>query len=170
MTSREQRIGRTHRRLLRTLLVGVAAMVATVMGVTSAQAAPGSYGGYGGLAHEGVYPTGNHACGGTGWSQPVASKKYVYEGRTLTIRLCYNPSYGAYARLDGAKVNDGRCAAFTDRTFYANDKSSFATVYETVDGGVGFAYTMVANNLNGRLARAAVHCNGGPAVAQTAWY
>jgi hypothetical protein len=46
-------------------------------------------------------------------------------------------------------------------------------VQETVDPGINFAYTMVGNNLSGRLSRAALAC--GPSaprkvIARTSWY
>ena len=85
-------------------LAGAAA--ALVLVAVPAQAAPHAMNGYGNLPHERQYPTGNHACGGSGWSQPVSARSGSFAGRTYTIRLCYNPAYGAYARLDGAAVND----------------------------------------------------------------
>lgn len=149
----------------------IGASAAIVAAALPAQAASYYYHGYGNLPHEKVYPTGNHACGGTGWSQPVAAQRGTYAGRTYTIRLCYNGSYGAYARLDGAAVNDTRCWIVLDRSIKTNDTTSVpASVAETVDGGVGYAYTKVGNNLDRRVARAALVCGNGVAVVRTSWY
>jgi len=156
--------------ILRVVGIGAAAAAVGVLGVNPAEAASFHDGNYGTFAHEGRYPTGNHACGGKGWSQPVRAKRYHFHGRTLTIRLCYNNSYGAYARLDGARVNDSRCYAILDRSNHPHETRSFSSVDETVDDNVGYAYTKVGNDLHGRLARAAVICGGGPGVVQTSWY
>lgn len=156
--------------ILRVAGIGAAAVAVGVLGINPAQAASYRDGNYGTMAHEGAYPTGNHACGGSGWSQPVAAKSYRYRGRTLTIRLCYSNSSGAYARLDGAAVNESQCEAILDRSDSPHETRSFSSVWETVDDNVGYAYTRVGNDLHGRLARAAVYCDGGPFVAQTAWY
>lgn len=159
------------RMILRAVGAGAAAVAVGVLGLSPAQAASYHNGNYGSMAHENAYPNGNHACGGGyGWSQPVQAKSYRFGGRTLTIRLCYSNSYGAYARLDGAAVNDSRCKAILDRSNSAHETRSWSSVWETVDGGVRYAYTKVGNDLNGRLARAAVYCDGGPGVVQTAWY
>ncbi len=161
-----------HRNLVRVLGVGVAAASLGVLGLAPAQAVSYHNGNYGSMAHENAYPNGNHACGGGhGWSQPVSAKSYRFAGRTLTIRLCYSNSYGAYARLDGAAVNDSRCKAILDRSNSPHETKSWSSVWETVDSNVGYAYTKVGNDLHGRLARAAVSCDGsGKAPAQTAWY
>lgn len=152
--------------------LGVAgAATAIVAAAIPASAAPYYYNGYGNLAHEKVYPTGNHACGGSGWRQAVSARSAKYHGRTYTIRLCYNGSYGAYARLDGAAVNDKNCWIVLDRSKKANDtKSVPASVAETVDSGVGYAYTKVGNDLHGRLARAALVCGNGTVPVRTSWY
>jgi hypothetical protein len=54
-----------------------------------------------------------------------------------------------------------------------NGGRTWSWVQETVDPGINFAYTMVGNNLSGRVSRAALAC--GPSaprkvIARTGWY
>ena len=158
---------------MKNLLIKVAAVASLALPAVTASAASWSYPNYGTYDHEGEYPNGNHACGGGfGWSQPVPEKKLAFAGRTYTIRLCYSDNYGAYARLDGAAKNDTRCVAVLHRSNTAST-GNYASVWESVDGNVTYAYTKVGNNLEGRLARAEMVCDGGKPsqkIVRTAWY
>lgn len=158
-------------------LIALVAALAVVMPVTPANARSLSSGNYGALANEGRYLNGNHQCdGGYGWRQVFATKRGVYDGRTYSLRLCYSPYYGVYARLDGAAVNDKRCVVFVNRSSTAGRQRSDGTIGETVDSNVGYAYTKVANNLDGRLAKARIICGSGAAIgegwiiADAGWY
>jgi hypothetical protein len=149
------------RKLLKILLVGLA-VAATILTTTApAEAASYTTGNFGKLYVNGVhisenyYPNGDHACdGGYGWYRPVPTLHPVWRGHTYTLRLCYSPYYGAYARLDNAIRNDPYCAAVLFR--FAPQGSG--AVNESVDSDVTYAYTKVGNNLDGRTAVASLEC------------
>jgi hypothetical protein len=147
----------------------VAAVGFLALSSVPASAAPYYYGHYGDRPGEGVYPSGNHACGLDGWVQPVKAVAKTYNGRTYTLRLCYKNGVGAYGRLDGAAVNDTHCSPFIIRGSAPGNKTEWAGVGETVDGNVNYAYTKVINDLNGYLASATLNCDG-VIQAATAWY
>ena len=141
---------------------GVCALLAFAI---SAQAKP-IYGvGYPRFKYEGSYP------------EHTPCRYHLQDSRTaqlgdrpVTLKYFYSGGCGSYARIDNAP---GDCSVFLDRTYnntYNNsDSSTWANVIETVDPGINFAYTKVGNNLNGRLSRAALVCNG-VLLNRTNWY
>lgn len=146
-----------------------AALVSFVTATPAAQAASGSGGNYGVYLYEGKYPA---VCNQWGLAR---STSVGYAGRTVYLKLYYRAGCGAYARIDNAPQG---CRAYTDRydgpdagqyfgTF--NNPRSYANVWEDVDPGIDYAYTMIADNYNGRVARGALVCNGS-VIVRTTWY
>jgi hypothetical protein len=127
--------------------VGVVAAGALAAGAP-AQAAPLQSGDYGKYAHEGKYP--EH----TGVKfRLIARRTATHAGRTVTLKVFYSPRVGTFARIDNAPRD---CIVVVDRT--PGTQQITGVVGETVDAGISFAYTRVANNLQGRLARGALMC------------
>ena len=154
-------------RLLRVGALLGAASALVLLGAQPASAAPYYYGYYPLWANENAYPNGDHNCGGGyGWFTAKTVTK-AYGGHTYTVKLCYSNSYGAYGRISGGAVNDPTCSVLTYRK--NADGSQLGGVGETIDSGLTWAYTKIANDLNGRLANAVLWCNGAT-QASTGWY
>lgn len=150
----------------------VAAVVAFCLQPSAAQAAPSSSGNYGALAYEGSYPT-IAGCSGTFFlpsDVPRGSVQYAgWQGRQVKLEFYYSNRCGAYGRISNAPQG---CSVIVHRDSNG-DRISDGAVSESVDPGIDFAYTKMANNLNGRLAKATLVCrdvNGSWALAYTDWY
>lgn len=155
------------------MTLAAAGVVATSLftAAPGAQAASGYSGNYGAYGGEGVYPT--TGCGP--WNL-ARSTSAGYAGRTVYVKLYYSGKCGAYARIDNAPQG---CRAYADRydggdagSFfgtYRDPSAGWANVWEDVDPGINYAYTKMANDLNGRVARAALVCNN-TIVTRTTWY
>lgn len=131
--------------------------------VPSAQAAPFNSTGYPRFAYEGRYPE-STPC--SGHFRQVGGTRYAsWKGRTVSLRYFYSNGCGSFARIDNAPRD---CAVWTDRTPGRN-RSNWAWVRETVDPGINFAYTKMANNLSGRYSRGALECSG-HLLTRTSWY
>jgi hypothetical protein len=145
-----------------TSLVAVAAFAALAIAVP-AQAAPSHGPGYPAFAHEGRYPEATPCS-----YRLQQSRRASWGGRTITLKYFYSGGCGSFARIDNAPRD---CVALLDRS--TDGGRTWSWVQETVDPGINFAYTMVGNNLSGRVSRAALAC--GPSaprkvIARTSWY
>ena len=67
-------------------------------------------------------------------------------GRTVTLKYFYNGACGSFARIENAPRN---CWVVLDRS--TDGGRTWTWVMETVDPGIDFAYTMMGNNLSGRV-------------------
>ncbi|MEU2322208.1 hypothetical protein ACFY7X_28485 [Streptomyces althioticus] len=147
------------RRSLRTLLAaGGAAAVMALLPATAVHAAPYSGGNYGAYAREGQYPTVS-GCAGT--FRQVGSR--TFEG--MALKYYYSDACGSFARIENARVN---CAAVLERSDSGAGRAD-GWVSETVDASLDYAYTKIGNNLNGRVSRAILACDG-HALVNTGWY
>lgn len=145
-----------------TMLAGVAALAALAMAVP-AQAAPSHGPGYPAFAHEGRYPEAT-PCN----YRLQQSRTGTWGGRRIALKYFYSGGCGSFARIDNAPRD---CVALLDRS--TNGGRTWSWIQETVDPGINFAYTMVGNNLSGRVSRAALAC--GPSaprqvITRTNWY
>jgi hypothetical protein len=113
-----------------------------------ADAAPLQSGNYGAYANEGKYPEQTGAK-----FRLVATRTATHNGRRITMKVFYNGRIGAFARIDNAPRD---CIVVMDRT--PGNQNITGVVGESVDPGISFAYTRIANNLEGRLARGALMC------------
>jgi hypothetical protein len=146
-------------RSLRTLLaVGGAAAVMALL-PTSAHAAPHSGGNYGAYGNEGQYPT-TSFCNGT--FRQIGPTKYA-EG--MALKYFYSDKCGSFARIENSRPG---CAAVLHRSNSSVGRVD-GWVSETVDSGINYAYTQMGNNLNGRVSRALLTCDGHDLTA-TGWY
>ncbi|CAL9349562.1 hypothetical protein [Streptomyces sp. enrichment culture] len=147
------------RRSLRTLLAaGGAAAVMALLPATAVHAAPYSGGNYGAYAREGQHPTVS-GCAGT--FRQVGAR--TFEG--MALKYYYSDACGSFARIENARVN---CAAVLERSDSGAGRAD-GWVSETVDAGLDYAYTKIGNNLNGRVSRAILACDG-HALVNTGWY
>jgi hypothetical protein len=147
------------RRSLQTLLAtgGAAALVALTP--LAAQAAPHSGGNYGAYAFEGQYPTVS-SCSGT--FRQVGPTRTA-EG--MSLKYFYSDKCGSFARIENSRAN---CAAVLERSNSGAGRAD-GWVSETVDSGINYAYTKIGSNLNGRVSRALLTCDG-HILANTNWY
>ena len=145
------------------LILGLIAASLT-MTATPAQAVPSTDGNYPKYQHEGKYPS-KSRCGSF---SAVDSASGFYAGRTFTVKLYYSDNCGAFGRVDNI-TDDYRCKVVVNRSGDGDPSDYSGSVAEFVDKGDDFAYTQIANNLNGRLARAGVVCDG-HTQAKTGWY
>ncbi len=143
------------RRILKTALAAAGAAVAVAITPLSAQAAPSQGGNYGAYGLEGQYPT-TSFCAGT------FSLKYQKSASGMTLKYYYSGKCGSFARIENSRAN---CAALAER----NSPSGQGWVSETVDPGITYAYSKIADNLNGRTSRAVLVCDG-HRLAETPWY
>lgn len=132
---------------------------------TDVQAGPTYSGGYPRFAHEGRYPE-QTVCGANSFREYEYRTTVRWGGRDILVEYFYSGGCGSYARINNAPR---QCAAFLDRTRYSNNVKIWDFVAEGVDPGIDYAYTQVGNNLNGRLSRAALVCNGS-VITRTPWY
>ncbi|MGW1884506.1 hypothetical protein [Streptomyces sp. NPDC001970] len=146
------------RRALKTVLATAGAALAVAVSPFTAHAAPFQGGNYGAYAYEGSYPT-ISACAGT------FSLKFQRSFEGITLKYFYSGKCGSFARIENARTN---CAAVAQRS-----NGSVARVdgwaSETVDPGINYAYTKIANNLSGKVSRAVLVCDGHELV-NTPWY
>jgi hypothetical protein len=115
-----------------------------------------------GLAYEGHYPAStpcNHHF------YVVRTKTFNWYGRHGTLRMYYHPSCGAFVRVDNIETY---CYTAAYRIEPGETGQLVGHVTETSDG-LHYAYTQMANNLHGRLARGEAICSG-TVVADTGWY
>lgn len=153
--------------LFRKVTLAVAALAVGGIGVLTAapaaQAAPYNSAGYPRFSYEGRYP-GSTPCSGH-FRQVGPTRTASWRGRTISLKYFYSDGCGSFARIDNATPD---CWAVVDRT-PGTDRSTWAWVGETVDPGINYAYTKMANNLNGRYSRGALACSG-TLLARTDWY
>lgn len=119
---------------------------------------------YGELPNEGLYPE-QTSCSGSYFQPKVpggATKTAEYKGHTVTLTLYYHRDCGAFARIENAPQD---CEAHINRL----QGNSIIWMKESVDPGIDYAYTMIANSLDGREVRAVLFCNG-ENLAETSWY
>ncbi|MFJ8185597.1 hypothetical protein [Streptomyces sp. NPDC096105] len=126
---------------------------------TSVHAAPHSGGNYGAFAREGQYPT-VPGCAGT-FRQVGATRSF--EG--MRLKYFSSDACGSFARIENARTN---CAAVLERSNSGAGRAD-GWVSETVDPGLTHACTRIGNNLDGRVSRAVLACDGHPLV-NTGWY
>lgn len=149
----------SRRSSLTTLLAAGGAAVALALSAVPAQAAPYSGGNYGAYGMEGQYPTVS-SCAGT--FQQVGATRYA-EG--MALKYFYSSRCGSFARIENSRAN---CAAVLERSNSGAGRAD-GWVSETVDPGINYAYSKIGSNLNGRVSRALLTCDG-HVWAQTAWY
>ncbi|MEU0246978.1 hypothetical protein ABZ192_22145 [Streptomyces sp. NPDC006235] len=147
------------RRSLRTLLAAGGAAAVMALLPTAAHATPHSGGNYGAYGNEGQYPTMNY-CSGT--FRQVGATKYA-EG--MALKYFYSEKCGSFARIENSRPG---CAAVLQRSDNGVGRVD-GWVSETVDSGITYAYTQMGNNLNGRVSRALLSCDGHD-LTQTGWY
>ncbi|OPG10991.1 hypothetical protein B1R27_00340 [Streptomyces sp. GKU 895] len=147
------------RRPLKTLLAAGSAAAMMALLPTSAHAAASSGGNYGTYGMEGQYPTTNYC---TGTFRQVGSTQYA---GNMALKYFYSDKCGSFARIENSREN---CAAVLQRSDNGVGRND-GWVSETVDPGINYAYTQMGNNLNGRVSRAVLACDGHD-LAWTAWY
>ncbi|MGI5430227.1 hypothetical protein [Streptomyces sp. CA-179760] len=147
------------RRSLRTLLAAGGAAAVMALLPTSAQAAPYSGGDYGAYGMEGQYPT-TSFCSGS--FRQIGPTKYA-EG--MALKYFYSDKCGSFARIESSRPG---CAAVLQRSNSGAARVD-GWVSETVDSGINYAYTQMGNNLNGRVSRALLSCDGHD-LTSTGWY
>lgn len=164
------------RQLLKRTMTVLAAVVTTAAALwiqpSAAQAAPSSWGNYGAFANEGSYPT-VAGCTGT-FFLPAgvpggAVQTREWQGRQVKLEFYYSNRCGAYGRISNVPPE---CKVTVSRDSNG-DRIADAGITETVDPGIDFAYTKIANNLNGRLASASLTCTAAGqtwSVLSTGWY
>lgn len=159
------------KRLAAALAAVTTALVILLQPLT-AQAAPYVQGDFGAFPYENSYPT-VAGCSGTFFlpsDLPGGAVKYAnWAGRQVKLEFYYSNRCGAYARISNAPAS---CQAEIRRDSNG-DRREEGRMWETVDPGIDYAYTRIANNLNGRLAKAQLVCVDGSTaylVADTDWY
>ena len=150
----------------------VTAVAALWLQPTAAQAAPYVSGNFGALPYENYYPTVS-GCAGTFFipsGVPGGAVQYAdWAGRQMKLEFYYSHRCGSFARISNAPQG---CSVWIHRD-QNGDGSAEGAMSESVDPGIDFAYTRIANNLNCRLAKANVICRnvyGSWLVASTGWY
>ncbi|MFI6931971.1 hypothetical protein [Streptomyces sp. NPDC050287] len=147
------------RRSLTTLLAAGGAAAVLALTQVSAEAASFQGGNYGAYGMEGQYPTVS-SCAGT--FQQVGATRYA-EG--MALKYFYSSKCGSFARIENSRAN---CAAVLQRSNSGTGRVD-GWVSETVDPGINYAYTKIGNNLDGRVSRALLACDGHDLVF-TNWY
>jgi len=142
-------------------LLGAAAAAGGLL-LTTPGAAHAASAGYGTYANEGLYPE-STSCSGA-YSSPVGNRTVSYGGYTITLKYFYNGGCGSFARIENAPTN---CRAYLDRSDDGGD--NWVNTSEPVEAGLTYAYTKIGNNLDGRVSRAALVCDGG-VLDRTNWY
>ncbi|MEU0477345.1 hypothetical protein ACFW5S_34045 [Streptomyces olivaceus] len=92
----------------------------------------------------------------------MGSTRYA-EGTALKY-FC-SDKCGSFARIENSRAN---CAAVLERSGSGAGRAD-GWVSETVAPGIDYAYSKIGNNLNGRVSRALLACDG-RVRAQTGWY
>jgi hypothetical protein len=147
------------RRSLTTLLAAGGAAAVLALTQVSAHAASFQGGNYGAYGMEGQYPTVS-SCAGT--FQQVGATRYA---GGMALKYFYSSKCGSFARIENSRAN---CAAVLQRSNSGTGRVD-GWVSETVDPGINYAYTKIGNNLNGRVSRALLACDGDDLVF-TNWY
>jgi hypothetical protein len=83
----------------------------------------------------------------------------------MALKYFYSSKCGSFARIENSRAN---CAAVLQRSNSGTGRVD-GWVSETVDPGINYAYTKIGNNLNGRVSRALLACDGDDLVF-TNWY
>ena len=117
--------------------------------------------GYPMFAYEGVYPNSTPCRDRFQLQHRITS---TYQDREVVLSYYYHDDCGSFARIDGAPE---RCAAVVDRSI--DGGASWTWVREYVEPGLDFAYTMMGNNLEGRVSRGALVCDE-YVLARTEWW
>jgi hypothetical protein len=117
--------------------------------------------GYPMFPYEGVYPD-DTPCRDRFQLEQVTTG--TYQGHTITLKYFYDDDCGSFARIDDAP---GSCAVILDRS--TDDGMSWAWVRELVEPRLHFAYTKMGNNLEGRISRGALVCDG-LVIVRTDWW
>ncbi|WP_020421617.1 hypothetical protein [Amycolatopsis sp. ATCC 39116] len=159
---RTLRSRRLFTRIATVLAATAAAFTGVVVGTANAEPLWGGDYARVGLAYEGRYPA-NTPCSGA--FRVVDTDSFTWYGRVGTLKLYYHGSCGAYARADNI---ESYCYVRLNRLEPGETGRYHGWVTETTDG-LNYAYTQMANNLNGRLARGSVICSG-MEVADVGWY
>jgi hypothetical protein len=83
----------------------------------------------------------------------------------MALKYFYSDKCGSFARIENSRPG---CVAVLQRS---NDGVGRVDgwVSESVDPGITYAYTQMGNNLNGRVSRALLSCEGHD-LTQTGWY
>ncbi len=135
-------------------------------GVESKEQGLSSCPAYGTFKYEGSYPE-HTPC--KYHLPPVAGgatrSAYLRGWGHITLKYYFSDRCGSFARIENAPT--GRCTVYLGRS--ADRGRTWALVSEPVDPGIDFAYTKVANNLDGRLSAAALICDSN-VLAWTNWY
>ncbi len=146
------------RRSLTLLAAGGAAALVALTPLT-AEAAPHSGGNYGAYAFEGQYPT---VSGCNGSFRQIGPTETA-DG--MALKYFYSDKCGSFARIENSRAN---CAAVLERSNTGAGRAD-GWVSETVDSGINYAYTKIGSNLNGRVSRALLTCDG-HVLADTNWF
>ena len=93
------------------------------------------------------------------------SARASYDRSYALYRQLYRDLRGSFARIENSRPG---CAAVLQRSNNSTGRND-GWVSETVDSGINYAYTQMGNNLNGRVSRAVLSCDGHDLV-NTAWY
>ncbi|MFI6013231.1 hypothetical protein ACIBAG_31185 [Streptomyces sp. NPDC051243] len=147
------------RRPIQTLLATGGAAALLALTPLTAHAAPHQGGNYGAYAYEGQYPTVG-GCAGT-FRQVGPTKTAA----GMSLKYFYSAKCGSFARIENSRAN---CAAVLERSNSGAGRAD-GWVSETVDAGINYAYTKIGNNLDGRVSRALLACDG-HALTTTGWY
>ncbi|MEW2506291.1 hypothetical protein AB0878_38160 [Amycolatopsis sp. NPDC047767] len=151
------------------ILTTAVAAAALSFAAVPANAAPLSSAPYGAYANEGTFPSsgpcphGSFSAARRVFTQAPGSDGTLHP---LQIDLMYYGACGAFAEVTDTLTNSGtdNCTVYVDRS----DDGGTTWVNTTDQMEFGYGETRIANNLNGRLARAAVSCNG--ELTRTGWY
>jgi len=141
-------------------LVACLAMIGGLVALAApaAQAAPYQGGNYGLYGMEGFYPT----------QEPCAGTFRLIHSTTwngIRLKYFYSDVCGSFARIENAPQNS---SALLQRSDDGRPEAD-GWVAESVDPGINYAYTMIGNNLHGRVSRAVLVVDGHQ-VAWTSWY
>ncbi|WP_326569511.1 hypothetical protein VSH64_00175 [Amycolatopsis rhabdoformis] len=155
--------------LRKALLTTAVAAAALSFATAPANAAPLSSAPYGSYAHEGEFPSSGPCPHGSFSSvRRVFTSVIGSDGTShpMQIDLMYFGGCGAEAEVRDTLTNSGtdNCTVFVDRS----DDGGATWVNEQERVTYGSGETRIANNLNGRLARAALAC--GSSLTRTGWF
>jgi hypothetical protein len=117
--------------------------------------------GYPMFEYEGLYPSSTPCRGEFQLQQRTTG---TYQDREIALEYFYHDDCGSFARIEDAPED---CVVILDRSTDAG--VSWAWVRERVEPGLDFAYTMMGNNLEGRVSRGALVCNG-LVIVRTDWW
>ncbi|MGI8779573.1 MAG: hypothetical protein ACR2L8_05285 [Solirubrobacteraceae bacterium] len=136
---------------IKTLALVCTLALAGLVLASSAQAYPQQGGGYPAYPYEGLFPN-QTPCRYS--LKRWADGQDIGGGGPLRLRYFYSSRCGSFARVDNAPRH---CRVVLERSSTGFTLPP-AWVLETVDPGINYAYTKVADNLQGRLSRSYVQC------------